>query len=336
MPITRSIFATALVLAACERDAPSNAPTQTVVADVVTGPLAIDAPDLFAEGLAWDPIGERILLGGIVGQEIVATTRDGNDARRFAAPSRGWSVFGLAVDRDRELVWAACAAVPQGRTLPADVGRAGVFAFALKDGAQVHERLTHEGDGAQHLFGDLALLPDGRVIVTDTLGGGVYSTSADDDAIAILVAPGTFRSPQGVVAIDAHRLVVADYSAGLVRVRLDEAGSPVDVIPPPEGEDLRGIDGLAHRGHVLAAVQNGAVPHRILRVELAPALDAIARVEVLQSIAPPAGEPTLATVVGDAVWVMQTDRWDRVFAQDGRPRDGVTIADPTILRFAFE
>ncbi|HWB77061.1 MAG TPA: hypothetical protein VG755_18965, partial [Nannocystaceae bacterium] len=327
-----------LVLAACEREAPSTAPTQAAVPEVTTGPLAIAAPDLFAEGLAWDPIGERILIGGIVGQAIVASTRDGKSVQRFAAPSRGWSVFGLAVDRDRELVWAACAAVPQGRTLPEDVGRAGVFAFALKDGAQVHERLTPEGDGAQHLFGDLTLLADGRVIVTDTLGGGVLSTSADTDTLAVVVESGTFKSPQGVVAIDARTLVVADYSAGLVRVQLDEAGvaTAAAVIPPPAGEDLRGIDGLAHEGHVLAAVQNGAMPHRILRVELAPALDAVTRVEVLQSIAPPAGEPTLATVVGDAVWVMQTDRWDRVFAQDGRPRDGVELATPTILRFAFE
>jgi sugar lactone lactonase YvrE len=322
---------------ACERAAPRKVQTPTVGAPE-TGALQVDAPRLFAEGLAWDPIGARILVGGIVGQQIVATRRDGTSARRFAAPSRGWSVFGLAVDRDRQLVWAACAAVAQGRTLPTDIGRAGLFAFALKDGAQVHERLTPEGDGAQHLFGDLALAPDGRVIATDTLGGGVFAARLDDDALAIVVEPGTFRSPQGVVAIDARTLVVADYSAGLVRVQLDDAGkaTATDVIRPPEGEDLRGIDGLAHRGHVLAAVQNGAVPHRILRVELTPAVDAITKVEVLDAIRPPAGEPTLATVVDDTVWVMQTDRWDRVFAQDGRPRDDVTIATPTILRFRFE
>lgn len=336
--LMRSILALALVLAACERDAPSKVPAPVEAAAPATGPLSIAAPGLFGEGLAWDPKGDRILVGGIVGQEIVASTKDGTQVQRFAAPSRGWSVFGLAVDHERELVWASCAAVPQGRTLPSDVGRAGLFAFALEDGKQVHERLTPEGDGAQHLFGDLALFGDGRVVVTDTLGGGVFATKADDDALAVVAAAGTFPSPQGVVAIDARTLVVADYSAGLVRVRLDEAGtaSATDVIPPPEGEDLRGIDGLAHRGHVLVAVQNGAVPHRILRVELAPTLDAIARVEVLQSIAPPAGEPTLATVVGDTVWVMQTDRWDRVFAKDGRPQPDVTIAAPTILRLAFE
>lgn len=44
------------------------------------------------------------------------------------------------------------------------------------------------------------------------------------------------------------------------------------------------------------------------------------------------GEPTLAAIVDDAVWVTQTDRWDRVFAEDGRPRADVQIASPTILR----
>lgn len=327
-----------LGLVACEPSTTTHAPAATPadprVAPPTTGPVQLDAPGLFGEGLAWDPVARRILVSGIVGQEIVASTREGKAVRRFAAPRRGWSVFGIAIDRERGLVWAACAAVAQGRTLPVDVGRAGLVAFAMEDGVQVHERLTPEGDGAQHLFGDLALLADGRVVVTDTLGGGIFAARPDQDALSIVVAAGTFRSPQGVVAIDGRTLVVADYSTGLVRVELDGAGT-TSVIPPPAGEDLRGVDGLAHRGRALAAVQNGASPHRILRIDLAPALDAIDRVEVLDTIAPPAGEPTLATIVDDALWVMQTDRWDRVFAQDGRPRADVTIASPTILRFAF-
>lgn len=311
------------------------APAAVTPATLQRAPL--DVPDFFAEGLAWDEAGKRVLLGGIVGQSIVATALEGGAATPFATPPRGWSVFGLAVDRERGLVWAACSSVPQGRALPADVGRAGLLAFALADGKLVHERLTPEGDGAAHLFGDLALRADGHVVVTDSAAGGVYWTSAEQQDLREVAPAGTFRSAQGVVIVDARTLVVADYSAGLVRLELgtDDVATGASVLPLPEGEDLRGIDGLAGHGRAIVAVQNGAVPHRILRVELAEDAKRVTAVEVLHEIPSTEGEPTLATIVGAQAWVMQTDRWDRVFDPSGRPREGLAIAPPVILRLPF-
>jgi hypothetical protein len=246
-------------------------------------------------------------------------------------------VFGLQVDATRGLVWAACSAVPQGRVLQQPLGRAGLLAFSLERGELVHERLTAPGDPTAHLFGDLALGGDGRVYTTDTLGGGLYSTSIDEPALRVVAPPGNFRSAQGIVVLDARTLVVADYSAGLVRVELDAEGvaSGGAVLPPPTDVDMRGIDGLAHRGPSLAAVQNGASPHRILRVELGANTRSIASVTVVHTTAPDEGEPTLATVVDDELWVMQTDRWDRVFDETGRPREGLAIAPPVLLRLPF-
>ncbi len=299
--------------------------------------VPIELPDFFAEGLAWDASGERLLLGGIVAQAIASVDRDGGAPREFATPPGNWSVFGVAIDPSRAWVWAACAAVAQGRVLPADLGRAGVFAFSLADGSVTFEASTPADDSVDHLFGDLAVAADGTVFVTDTRGGGVFSATVGEAGLRSVVPAGTFRSIQGVVSLEPSTLVLADYSTGLVRVGLDDhgvGGEPV-VIEPPTDVDLRGIDGLARSGRSLAGVQNAARPPRIVRVDLSDDATRIVAAEVVFVPEPEDGEPTLATFVAGELWVTQTDRWDRVFAEDGRPKAGVSIEAPVVLRIPW-
>lgn len=320
----------------------SSTPATGAAAPVEAGAIAvrrevIALPGFFAEGIAWDPARAEVLLGGIVDQSIAAVPIGdaGGEPRRFAAPDPAWSVFGVDIDAERGLVWAACAAVSQGRALPAELGRAGLFAFTL-GGAPVKAILT-EPDAATHLFGDLEIAADGTVFVTDTTGGGVFAAAPDAKALRVVVSPGSYRSIQGLALFDAATLVVADYSAGLVRLGLDASGvaESAVVIERPTAVDLRGIDGIALRGRELAAVQNGASPPQVLRLTLSEDARKVVGAEVLVVPDPEDGEPTLATFVGDELWVTQTDRWDRVFDPKGRPRADVEIAAPVILRIPW-
>lgn len=340
-----------LLVLACERGPRTVAPSPTSTAPVAVTPAlaeprailarreVIALPGFFAEGLAWDPARAEVLLGGIVDQSIaavpIADAKPGGEPRRFAATDPAWSVFGVDIDIERGLVWAACSAVPQGRRLPAELGRAGLFAFTL-GGAPVKAILT-EPDAATHLFGDLEIAPDGTVFVTDTLAGGVFAAAPDAKALRVVVSPGSYRSIQGLALFDATTLVVADYSAGLVRLGLDASGvaESAVAIERPTAVDLRGIDGIALRGRELAAVQNGASPPQVLRLTLSEDARRVVAADVLLVPDPADGEPTLATFVGDELWVTQTDRWDRVFDPEGRPRADVEIAAPVILRIPW-
>ncbi len=324
-------------------EAPSDTPpvsrspeTASEQARIERAPIRL--PAFFAEGLAWSPTAKRLFLGGIVGQSVVSVDIDGGSSSPFGAPPTGWSVFGVAVDDERGLVWAACSAVPQGKVLPSDVGRAGVIAFGLEDGAVEHARLTESDDSTEHLFGDLVVAEDGVVFVTDTKGGGVFSASAGSDALSVVVTAGTFRSVQGIVSDDDSTLLAADYSTGLHRLRLGRAGSLAEMsaIDAPANLDLRGIDGIALRGRSLAAVQNAAQPPRILRLELSADVGRVESAEVVATPSVDDGEPTLATFVEHELWVMQTDRWDRVFDPEGRPKAAVEIASPTIVRLRWD
>jgi sugar lactone lactonase YvrE len=325
-----------LPCAACRDPAPvrTAAVAPAAAPPAATTPMrrALALPDFMAEGLAWDAPRERLLLGGIVDQSIAAVARDGT-VTRFAATPQSWSVFGVGIDATRGWVWAACSAVPQGRTLPAAVGAAGLFAFSLDDGALVHARTTTADDGAQHLFGDLAIADDGRVYTTDSIGGGLYRASATEAALRELAPPQSFRSAQGLVVLDDGALLVADYSRGLVHASLDAgASATLQPMAVPTDADLRGIDGMARRGRTVIAVQNGANPPRVLQLTLSAGHDAIEAAAILLEPAPADGEPTLATIVGDEVWITQTDRWDRVFGPAARPRADVTIAAPVGVR----
>ena len=316
----RVFIASMTVLLGCVPAEPSTPPPEETTA------LTPTMPGFFAEGLAWDPDRGRLLIGGIVGQSIAAVAVPGGEVETFATPPDDWSVFGVAYDPTAKLVWAAASAVSQGRTLPEPIGPAGLIAFAADDGRLVTAAVLD--DGEPHLFGDLVVTPD-VVFATDTLGGGVYRTSTE--GLEVVAPPKTFRSPQGLVMVEGA-LIVSDYSQGLMRLD-PETG----VVAELAGEaDLRGIDGLAVHGRGLAAVQNGAQPPRVLRVELSADGTAVDSAEVFVVPEPAAGEPTLATFVGDTLWIMQTDFWPRVFDQDVRPRSDVEVAPPTVLRLPWD
>lgn len=310
------------VLLGCSRgEAPASPPDDTTA-------ITPNLSGFFAEGLTWDANRGRLLVGGIVGQSIAAVSVPAGTVEAFASPPRGWSVFGVAHDPAAGLVWAAVSAVPQGRTLPEPVGPAGLVAFADDDGRVVSAAVLD--DGETHLIGDLVVTPD-AVFATDTLGGGVYQARPNDSVLTEVAPPGSFRSPQGLVTL-AGVLILSDYPRGLMR--LDPASGSISELV--SDADLRGIDGLALRGHSLAAVQNGAHPPRVLRVELGEDGTAVESVEVFVVPDPAAGEPTLVTFVDDTLWVMQTDFWPRVFDEDGRPRPDVEIASPTVLRLPWD
>ena len=117
------------------------------------------------------------------------------------------------------------------------------------------------------MLGDLALGPRGDVYLTDSYEPVLYRLRPGADTLERITHP-LFRSLQGMAATDDDRFVyVADYSRGLLRVRL--ADGDVRRLGAAAGTDTRGCDGIVlHRGAIVA-VQNGASPrtHRSLRAE---------------------------------------------------------------------
>ncbi|NBB25340.1 hypothetical protein GVM20_09405 [Porphyrobacter sp. SLTP] len=175
---------------------------------------------------------------------------------------------------------------------------------------------------------DLAVGVDGTVYASDPQGGGVYRARDDAPALETLIAPGTFRSPQGLAAsADGARLYVSDYRYGLAMV--DLASGAVRRISSDVPTALDGVDGLWLHGRELIAVQNGTSPMRISAFALSEDGTRIIGHRILEQAHPEWTEPLGGSIAKGTLYYIATGQWDRY--EQGRLRDGMA-AIPNVIR----
>jgi sugar lactone lactonase YvrE len=206
-------------------------------------------------------------------------------------------------------------------------GSSAVFAFDLATG-ELAGRWPLPSDGKPHAAGDLLVAENGDVLVTDGLGSGIYRIRAGSDAIEELVAPGVFRSPQGLAYGPGGRLYVADWGHGLYWI--DAEGRRHEMVGPAD-VPLIGIDGLVMRGREIIVTQNGIEPHRVSRLELDPSGDRVTAGRILDMNDPEFAEPTLGVLVGDAFYFIGKSQWGLYDEKTGLP-DEKKLQEPAVLK----
>ncbi|WP_285709710.1 hypothetical protein [Erythrobacter oryzae] len=175
---------------------------------------------------------------------------------------------------------------------------------------------------------DLTIGPDDRVYASDPLGGGVYRAHPGAEALATLVPPGTFRSPQGLaVSADGARLYVSDYGYGLAII--DLASGAVSRLVSDVPAALDGIDGLwLHEGELIA-VQNGTSPMRISAFRLSDDGSRITGHRILEQAHPDWTEPLGGSIADGALYYVATGQW--ALYDKGVLREGAKPL-PTVIR----
>jgi hypothetical protein len=261
--------------------------------------INVPAQHLLIEGIAWDARTGRLFAASVVSRALLVRETQGWRAVDGLEPG---SLFGLAIDSRRRLLWAASGSVEQ--TPSPETAFRGLIGVDLNTLRPVR-RLAAPAEGFP---ADIAVAADGTVYGSDPNTGAIYRARATDTALTILVPPGRLRSPQGLVpSADGRRLYVSDYGYGLAEVTL--ADGNVSRLESDANTMLDGIDGLYPWRGGLIAIQNGTSPVRILFLELSPDGNRIASVRVLETGNPDWGEPTLGAVrprdflyVADAQW----------------------------------
>lgn len=282
--------------------------------------------EFLPEGVAYDPASGDLYVGSVRRGEIVRVHDSAPRGSLVAAGGLGAPVLGLAVDARRRLLWAATAPLPQFAGGEPDGAVSTLVAIDLK-GEAPPRRI--DADEAAARFNDVAVAPDGSVLVSDNGGGGVLRLTAGGEALETLLPDGTFRSPGGLaVSADGSLLWVADWSRGLFAVPLDEPR--VERVTGPDDVPLNGIDGLLRDGDDLLAIQNGVRPHRVVRLRLAEGGRRVRSAEILSMNHPDHAEPTLGAVVGSRLVYVANSQWDR-FRRDGKVVDPETLAPPILL-----
>ncbi|MBS0432811.1 MAG: hypothetical protein JSS21_10480 [Proteobacteria bacterium] len=283
-----------------------------------TRELATDLPQGFLpEGVEWDAPRSRFLIGSI--REFRIAYVDPSNGRAGAFADAPGSVLGLHVDGGT--LWAAWTRFGHGFDHnPAS----GIAAWSLDGGRALGNWPLPDRDPRTNL-GDLLVLDAHTLVASDSGTGAIWRFDVRTHAYTRLIAPGTFRSPQGLApGRTPDAIYLADYPTGLWRVSL--ANGDATQLKAPPGSELRGIDGLYRRGGLLIAVQNGTKTPRILALTLG-ADDTIVRVRRWREM--PGEEPGLGTLADGRFWFVTNDQWNE-YDDDLRPKAGAALRSPRL------
>jgi hypothetical protein len=297
--------------------------------------VTLTEPDFFPEGVSHDPRTGAWYLGSIRRRKVTRVRPDGGSEDLVREGQDGlWSVLGVRVDPSRETLWVTTAAIPQGAGfVPADSGRAGIYAFELGSGRLKRRYLLPESPGG-HLPGDLVLAGNGDVYATDSRDPVIWRVRNGGTEPQEFLRHPLFRSLQGPALDPSERtLYVADYSHGILAVDLNTR--QVRLLEPPPRTTLLGIDGLVWHDGGLIAVQNGTAPARIVRLQLDPSGQRITGLSVLDRNIAQAPEPTLGTVWGNRYFYVANSQWE-AYDESGRLRTGVRREPARLLELKLK
>lgn len=280
------------------------------------GPVAVLAgePGFIGEDLAHD--GKGWLLSTVSGRTIVRLS-DGGGSPFLQADADTGAIFGMAVDGQRGVLWAAEA---WGERIPGGSGppRTGLLKVSLADG-RILGRVPVPQDGARRQLGDVVVAADGTVYASDAVEGGVWELTPGGE-LRPLVADGRMISAQGMALCpDGRAMVVADYSTGLHRIDLNTgeiapmsglrtgmAGTDGLVVAPGIDFGLRAASPLPF---AVIATQNGVSPQRVMLLRISHDCREVEDSALVAANLPLMDDLALATMHDGAVVFIGHARW---------------------------
>lgn len=227
------------------------------------GTLTVTAPNLYPEGVTWDPTRKAFLVGSST-QGTISVVRPDGSVTPLVAPFAQVSVLGLTVDARRGRVVAAYTDY-FGRMLgivdPSLPPVSGVGVFDLATGAVRH--LADASGGAD--------LPRANDVAVDERHGDIYLTDTGTDTVTRVSRDGKVlgvfgdprfetadTGPNGIVHHPAGFLLMAKYDGGRL-FRIDHPRSSRPVVREVRlDRHPTSLDGIALRpdGSLVAAAND--------------------------------------------------------------------------------
>ena len=275
--------------------------------------------DLIPESLAYDALTHRWFISSVRQAKIIYA-----DGRTFAHTQ--WSVFALAIDSQRRMLWATIAAVAQCAVCSdAAQDRSALLGFDLDSGAE-QLRIDSPVNG---LLGDMTIAANGDLYVSEGMHGAVLRLPQGARSFERLDVPGEFLSPQTpALSADGKVLYVPDYVRGIAAITLDSR--QLRWLRPGPHIALTGIDGLYLDHGSFIAIQNGVTPERIVRISAD-----LQEQTVLEANWPGLGEPTHGVVVGRDFYFLANTGWN-AFDEQGRKLPGVAPVESAVRSLALQ
>lgn len=206
--------------------------------------IQIESPGLFPEGIEYDAVQDRFLIGSMAEGGIFAVTGSGAPQAFITDPDVASSV-GIQVDADRNrlLVVSSDTRVFIDPTLP---GRAELAAYDLESGDRLFlVNLADLTDDPTHVANDVTVDAEGNAYVTDTFAPLIYKVDVDGQA-SVLVRDEAFNGQggPGLNGIEYHPggyLLAGSIPGKLFKVTLDAEPTVTEVALE---QPVVGADGL--------------------------------------------------------------------------------------------
>jgi hypothetical protein len=280
---------------------------------------------LLAEDMDYDPTAKRFFVTSVRERKVVALDASGVSSD-FATSPDNWPMLAVKVDATRGVLWATEVAMQGFSFAPeSDWGRSALLCYDLQNG-----RLLSRIEGPRgSALGDMALAPNGDVIVSDGEGGRVYRLPAKATVLEHL-DNGEFISPQTpAMYTDGKHIFVPDYLRGIGVLEIST--KQVRWLSMGEGFALNGIDGLYFDHGTLIAVQNGTSPERVVAFDLDPYLTRITSETIIERSTNTLGDPTHGVIIDDDFYYIANSGWD-VIDDHGNMRPGAKPSEPRVMR----
>lgn len=259
--------------------------------------------DYLFESMAWDAKRERFLIGSVRDGKVYLADRQGK-IEAFISPdaSNGlWSIYAMAVDPERDLLYVASTASQYFNGFKAeDFGKAGIFKFQLSSGKFLDKVILPAPAEGSNSLSSMAVSKKGQVFAIDGIRSVIYRL--DGKTLKPLLQHTGLTNLRGMtVSGDGNSLYVADYVRGIFGIDL-ATSKPFDVKYDPNQLVLPGIDGLFWYDNTLVAIEPGMSPKRIIRLHLSKDGHSIERFMPLDAGSPAYPLPTTGTIVGDTLY----------------------------------
>jgi sugar lactone lactonase YvrE len=138
-------------------------------------PIEVAAPNVFPEGMVYDPFNDRFLVSSITMGTIGAVTKAGTYSPFIVDPDLA-STAGMEIDKAHKLLLV---------TSSTQIGNHAKLAiYDLNTGNRLYlvDLLAVANDGAPHLANDVALDQQGNAYVTDSYAGIIYKVDSYGNA----------------------------------------------------------------------------------------------------------------------------------------------------------
>lgn len=281
-------------------------------------------PGVLPEDIDYEPQSGSFFMTSVLKAKIMHVNVHG-EASDFALAPDHWPVLAIKVDSARKRVWATEVALEGFAVFPkSDWGRSAVLCFDLSTG-----KLLNRIEGpANSVLGDMFLASDGKPIVSDGNGGGIYRVC---DNRLKRIDHADFISPQTpAIDADGRHIFIPDYARGIGVLNLSTG--KVRWLNIEGRYATNGIDGLYSERDSLIATQNGTSPERVVRWHLDSSHTNILSEEIIERATPTLGDPTHGVIVGDFFYYIANSGWS-VLDEHGDVKKGARLTPARIMRY---